>query len=195
MTGLTYDQVREEIERRVAEQMIGVRASVTMGQLRSVRIFVVGDVVRSGSYTVSGLSTITNALLASGGVSKVGSLRDIQLKRGGRTVTRLDLYELLLHGDTSHDQQLQQGDAIFVPPVGLTAGVAGEVQRPAIYEFRDGATVADLVQMAGGLKPDSAQRDAKLQRIDADGDRTVVDADLSSATGRRTQPQDWRRLA
>jgi protein involved in polysaccharide export with SLBB domain len=184
VTGLTYDQVREEIERRVAEQMIGVRASVTMGQLRSVRVFVVGDVVRPGSYVVSALSTITNALLVSGGVSKVGSLRDVQLKRGGSMVTRLDLYDLLLRGDTAQDRQLQQGDAIFVPPVGLTAGVAGEVQRPAIYEFRDGTTIADLVQMAGGLTPDSAQRQARLQRIGNDGERTVVDVDLLSTAGR-----------
>jgi polysaccharide biosynthesis/export protein len=184
VTGLSYEEVRREIERRVAEQMIGVRASVTMGQLRSVRIFMVGDVVRPGSYTVSALSTIINALLVSGGVSKVGSLRDIQLKRAGRTVTRLDLYDLLLRGDTSQDRQLQQGDAIFVPPVGPTAAVGGEVQRPAIYEFRSGTTVADLVQMAGGLKPDSAQRAAKLERIGADGDRTVLDLDLSAEAGR-----------
>jgi protein involved in polysaccharide export with SLBB domain len=184
VTGLTYDEARREIEKRVAEQMIGVRASVTMGELRSVRVFVVGDVVRPGSYTVSGLSTITNALLVSGGISEVGSLRDIQLKRAGRTVARLDLYDLLLLGDTSQDQLLQQGDAILVPPLGLTAAASGEVQRPAIYEFREGATVADLVKMAGGLSADSAQRAAKLQRIDTDGSRIVVDVDLSSAAGR-----------
>ncbi len=184
VTGLTYDEVREEIDRRIAEQMIGVRASVTMGQLRSVRIFLVGDVVRPGSYTVSALSTITNALLASGGVSKVGSLRDIQLKRGGRTVARLDLYDLLLRGDTSQDQQLQQGDAIFVPTIGSTAGIAGQVHRPAIYEFRSGTTVADLLQLSGGTKPEADTRFARIERIDPNRERTVINLDLATAADR-----------
>lgn len=179
-SGMSFDELRSEIEQRVNEQMIGVRASVTMGQLRSLRVFVVGDVLQPGSHSVSSMSTITGALFASGGVSEVGSLRNIELKRGGATVTRFDLYDLLLRGDTSRDLQLRQGDAIFVPPVGLTAGVVGQVRRPAIYEFRDGARVSDLVQLAGGLKPDSAMRAAKLERIEQSGERSVLDIDLSS---------------
>ncbi len=89
---------------------------------------------RPGSYTVSGLSTITNALFVSGGVTEIGSLRNIELKRKGRLVSRLDLYDLLLHGDTSNDARLLPGDVIFIPPVGKTVAVAGEVRRPAIYE-------------------------------------------------------------
>ncbi len=184
VTGMTFDAVRGEIERRVATQMIGVRASVTMGQLRSIRIFVVGDVVRAGAYTVSGLSTITNALFTSGGVSKIGSLRNIELKRGQQTVAHFDLYDLLLNGDTSQDRQLQPGDAIFVPAVGTTAGVAGQVQRPAIYEFRAGATVADLITLSGGLKADADPRVARLERIGADRERTVLNLDLSKSTDR-----------
>lgn len=184
VTGLTFDQVREEIDRRVSEQMIGVRASVTMGELRSIRIFVVGDVNRPGAYTVSGLSTITNALFASGGVSRIGSLRNIELKRGGSTVTRLDLYDLLLRGDTSRDLPLQQGDAIFVPPIGSTASIAGEVRRPAIYEFRDGATVADLVQLAGGLSPEADHRSLRLERIDNNRERSVINVDMTTDAGR-----------
>jgi protein involved in polysaccharide export with SLBB domain len=181
VTGLSFGDVRAEIEQRVAEQMIGVRASVTMGQLRSIRIFVVGDVVQPGAYTVSGLSTITNALFASGGVAAIGSLRNIELKRGGRTVAKLDLYDLLLRGDTSQDRQLEQGDAIFVPAVGSTAGVAGEVRRPAIYEFRNGATVGELVELAGGLNPAADPRLVRLERIDAQRERTVLNLDLSNA--------------
>ena len=184
VTGLTFDAMRRDIDQRVAAQMIGVRASVTMGELRSVRIFVVGDVKRPGSYTVSSLSTITNALFTSGGVSQVGSLRNVQLKRGRATVATLDLYELLLSGDTSKDLQLQQGDAIFVPPIGSTAAVAGQVHRPAIYEFRDGTTIADLVQLAGGLKAEADPRVVRLERVDADRARSVMNLDLSSAAGR-----------
>jgi polysaccharide biosynthesis/export protein len=183
VTGLTFDEMRAEIDRRVSGQMIGVRASVTMGELRSVRIFVVGDVKRPGSYTVSSLSTITNALFTSGGVSQVGSLRNVQLKRGGATVATLDLYDLLLSGDTSKDLQLRQGDAIFVPPIGRMATVAGQIHRPAIYEFRDGTTLARMVDLAGGLRPEADPRVVRLERVDADRSRSVMNVDLSTAAG------------
>jgi len=184
VSGLSFDDVREDIERRVADQMIGVRASVTMGQLRSLRVFVVGDVAEPGSHRIGSQSTITAALFASGGVSESGSLRNIELKRRGATVARFDLYDLLLKGDTSRDLPLQQGDAIFVAPLGATAGVAGQVRRPAIYEFRGGATVGDLLELAGGLKADAAHGAAKLQRIDASGERVVLDVDVAAAADR-----------
>jgi polysaccharide biosynthesis/export protein len=185
VSGMSFDQLRAEIERRVSDQLIGVRASVTTGELRALRVFVVGDVIEPGSHQVSSLSTVTGALFASGGIAPSGSLRAVELKRRGALVTRFDLYDLLLKGDTSRDLQLQQGDAIFVPPVGFTAGVSGQIQRPAIYEFRDGATVNDLLDMAGGAKPDAALRAAKLQRIDAGGSqRIVLDVDLTAATDR-----------
>ncbi len=118
VSGRRFEEVRADIEARVREQMIGTQASVGIGELRSIRVFVLGDAQVPGSYTVSGLSTITNALFVSGGVKKIGSLRNIQLKRAGRTVTTLDLYDLLLRGDTSADARLLPGDVIFVPPVG-----------------------------------------------------------------------------
>lgn len=184
VSGLTYDELRSEIDRRVSEQMIGVRASVTMGELRSIRVFVVGDVARPGAYTVSALSTITNALFASGGVSEIGSLRNVELKRGGATVTRLDLYDLLLRGDTSKDVQLQQGDAILVPAIGATASVLGEIRRPAIYEFRNGTTVGELLELAGGLTPQADARSLRLERIDANLERSIVDVDVTTSAGR-----------
>ena len=180
VSGSSFDQVRAEIEKRVTSQMIGVRPSVTMGEMRALRIFVVGDVVDPGSHAISSSSTITTALFASGGVSEAGSLRNIEVKRRGASITKFDLYDLLLEGDTSRDIQLQQGDAILVPPVGLTAGVAGLVRRPAIYEFRAGATVKDLIQLSGGLKPEAAQTAAKLQRVDPSGERTVLNLNLGS---------------
>lgn len=182
--GLTFDQLRSDIDRRVSEQLVGARASVTMGELRSIRVFVVGDVVLPGAYMVSSLSTITHALLASGGVSKIGSLRDIELKRAGKTVARLDLYDLLLRGDTSQDVQLEQGDAILVPPVGSTAGIAGQVRRPAIYEFRDGDTVGDLLDLAGGFTPDADPRRVRLERISAERERIVLELDLTEKSAR-----------
>ena len=187
VNGMSFDQVRSGVDERVSTQMIGVRASVTMGQLRSIKVFVVGDVTRPGAYTVSGLSTVTNALFTCGGVSKIGSLRNIELKRGGATVTRLDLYDLLLNGDTSKDVPLRQGDAILVPAIGSTASIAGEIRRPAIYEFRAGATVGDLVELSGGLSPQADPRQARLERIGANRERAVLNIDLSGDIGRNVR--------
>ena len=141
----TFDAARREIEQRVARQLIGTQASVTMADLRSIRVFVLGEAQKPGSYTVSGLSTMTNALFVSGGVKKIGSLRNIQLKRNGRVVSDLDLYDLLLHGDTSADRQLMPGDVIFIPPIGPTVTVYGQVRRPAVYELRSEKTMSQIV--------------------------------------------------
>lgn len=184
VSGLTFEELRDEITSRVAEQMIGVRASVTMGQLRSIRIFVLGDVARPGSYTVPAQATITHALFSGGGVSDIGSLRNVELKRGGQTVGKLDLYDLLLKGDTSGDEPLQQGDAVFVPAVGSTAGVTGQVRRPALYEFRAGDTIADLLYLSGGLTPSADPRLVTLERIGADRERTIANLDLTNPTHR-----------
>ena len=178
VAGLPFSDLRADLEKRVAEQMIGVKAAISMGALRSIRVFVLGDVTRPGSYTVSGLSTMTNALFVSGGIRPIGSLRNVQLKRNGRVVARLDLYDLLLNGDTSDDVRLQPGDAIFVPPIGPTAGVAGEVRRPAIYELRGETRVARLVDIAGGLLPTAAPRMSQLERLVARGNQTLVDVNL-----------------
>jgi protein involved in polysaccharide export with SLBB domain len=185
--GMKYEAVRAEIERLASQELIGVRASVKLGDLRSIRIFVLGDVPHPGSYTVSGLSTVTNALVASGGVSKVGSLRNISVKRGGSAVGTLDLYDLLLAGDTSRDIRIQPGDAIFVPPVGATAGVAGRVRRPAIYELRAGATAAELLRLSGGAAPDADLSAAKLESINAAHERVVRDLDLTNERDAATQ--------
>jgi polysaccharide export outer membrane protein len=183
-SGLRFDEVRAAIESRVTQQMIGTQVSVTMGELRSIRVFVLGDAETPGSYTVSGLSTMTNALFSSGGVKKIGSLRNIQLKRAGRTVSTLDLYDLLLNGDTSADMRLLPGDVIFVPPVGATVGLAGEVRRPAIYELRNETTAAQLLQLGGGLMPDADPALATLERVNEQRQRTTIDVNLTGAPGR-----------
>jgi protein involved in polysaccharide export with SLBB domain len=184
VAGLSLDDVRVLIAGQIAERMIGVRSSITLGELRSIRVFVLGDVTRPGSFTVSSLSTMTNALFASGGVLPTGSLRDVQLKRNGQLVQRLDLYSLLLRGDSSGDARLQPGDVIFVPPAGPTVAVDGEVRRPAIYEIKGSATVGDLVSMAGGFLPTAFPGSARIERIGPEGRRTVETLDLRTAAGR-----------
>ena len=165
VAGITFSELRRDLDRRVQEMLIGTQVSVSMGQLRTIRVFVLGDVNAPGSYVVGSLATISSALYLSGGISEVGSLRDIQLKRAGRVVATLDLYDLLLRGDTAGDARLQAGDAIFVPPVGATVGVGGAVKRPAIYEAKGRLTLAAAVGLAGGLSPDAYGAGATIERI------------------------------
>lgn len=179
VTGMRFVELKEDLARRIHKKMLGVKAYVSLGALRSMRVFVMGDVNRPGSYMVSSLSTMTNALFVSGGVKTIGSLRDIQLKRSGKTVQHFDLYGLLLKGDTSKDARIQPGDVIFVPPVGETVGITGEVRRPAIYEIRKKQTVQQLIEMAGGLLPTAYSPASQLQRISPQGERTLVNVDLS----------------
>jgi len=194
VSGMTYDAAREVIEARVAKQLIGSHVSVTMGDLRSIRVFVLGDAEKPGSYTVSGLSTMTNALFVSGGVKKIGSLRNIALKRDGRLITTLDLYDLLLRGDTSGDRQLLPGDVIFIPPIGNTVSVYGSVRRPAIYELKGEKTAADAIAMAGGLLPDADAVDGQLERILPSRLRQMHNIDLNAALGRSTPLQNGDKL-
>jgi polysaccharide export outer membrane protein len=184
VSGMTFDAARETIEQRVAKQLIGSRVSVTMGNLRSIRVFVLGEAEKPGSYTVSGLSTMTNALFVSGGVKKIGSLRNIELKRNGHLVTTLDLYDLLLHGDTSGDRQLLPGDVIFIPPIGNIVSVYGAVRRPAIYELKGERTAQQAIELAGGLLPDADAKLGQLERILPSRLREMQNVDLSAAAGR-----------
>lgn len=190
VAGLTFEELKKNIGQRAAKQMIGVSSHVTLGPLRTILVFVMGDVVRPGSYTVSSLSTLTNALFASGGVTAVGSLREIQLKRHGKLITTLDFYDLLLKGDTSRDVRLHGGDVIFVPPIGRTAGVSGEVRRPAIYELREEQTVKELLILAGGMTPSAYSKGAQLERVAKSGDRVQEDLDLGMEKAMRTGLRD-----
>jgi protein involved in polysaccharide export with SLBB domain len=196
VAGLGMDAARQRIASATAAQMMGARVGVTLGKLRSIRVFVLGDVKRPGSYTVGGLSTMTNALLASGGLRPIGSLRHVQLKRSGRLIQELDLYDLLLRGDTHADARLQAGDVIFVPPVTRTVSVVGEIRRPAIYELDREQTVAELVALAGGMTAQADPQSATIERIDEQHERTVATVDLLSEAGRaeRLRTGDLLRL-
>ena len=186
VAGIPFSEFRADLKKRVQEMLIGTQVSVTMGQLRTIRVFVLGDANQPGSYVVNGLATMAGALYRSGGISRVGSLRDIQLKRNGRVVARLDLYDLLINGDTSGDQRLQPGDVIFVPPVGDTVAVGGAVKRPAIYETRANTSVADVVRLAGGLSNEAFGEGSRLERINDNGDRAVLAVNLDDVAAAAT---------
>ena len=183
VAGMRFDEVRELLRQRFEQQIIGAKAVATMGALRTIRVLLVGEVVKPGDYTVSGLTTLLNTLMSTGGIKRTGTLRHIELKRAGAKVASMDLYDVLLRGDTSGDVQLQQGDVIFVPPIGPTVGIAGEVQRPAIYELRNESTIKELIALAGGLLPTASLADAHIERIQ-DGMRyTLIDAPLNNPKG------------
>jgi polysaccharide biosynthesis/export protein len=182
--GLSLGSLRSMLSNRVERQLIGTHARITLSDLRSSRVLVVGDAETPGSYIVSGMSTVTNALFASGGVKPIGSLRDIEVKRAGRTVGRLDVYDVLLRGDTANDIRLEAGDAVFIPPVGPTVGVDGEVHRPAIYELAHERTAAEMVRMAGGLTPSAEPRVVTVERMSDAGDHMVLSINLTTAAGR-----------
>jgi polysaccharide export outer membrane protein len=187
VAGLTFTQAQDVINTIISEQMIGVRSSITMGVLRTIRVFVLGEAMQPGSYTVSALSTVTNALFASGGITRVGSLRNIQLKRQGKTVTTLDVYDLLLHGDTSDDKRLLPGDVIFIPTVGDTVAVKGEVKRPAIYELKGEASAAAIVDLAGGLTSLAHPQLTRVERLNGTGEKSLITLDLSTSKDRNFQ--------
>lgn len=180
LAGLTFSEAKKKVVATINQKMIGVSASVAMGQLRSIRVFVLGEAYMPGSYVISPLSTMTNALVLSGGISELGSLRNIQLKRQGKLIHTLDLYDLLLKGDTSNDAQLQSGDVVFIPPVGATVGIKGEVRRPAFYELKGNELVSNVVGYAGGMLSSAYPELATLQRINNKGERTLLNVNLNN---------------
>jgi protein involved in polysaccharide export with SLBB domain len=184
--GKNFSAVQADLESRVSRQMIGVSASVSMGQTRAIRVFVLGEANSPGSYTVSGLSTMTTALFVSGGVKPIGSLRNVQLKRQGAVVRTLDVYDLLLKGDTGNDAKLMPGDVIYIPTVGATVAVEGEVKRPAIYELKGTQTAIDAVALAGGLTAEADTRKVSLTRIEGQRQRVVMEVNLNATGSART---------
>src|SRR5947209_5330354 len=189
VAGVRYDQLNDHIRASISRVFKNFHLNVTMGRLRSIQVFVVGQVRRPGSYTVSSLSTLVNTLFTSGGPSKRGSMRRIQLKRNGKVVTNFDLYDLIANGDKSKDSQLLPGDVIYVPPVGRLVALAGSVNLPAIFELKDHDTLGDVIAFAGGLTTTAAGQRAILERIDERHSRTADEFPLS-ADGLKRELQD-----
>lgn len=195
VAGMTFAKMQELIDITVAERMVGVKASTTMGALRTIRVFVLGEVKRPGSFSVGALATMTNAIFASGGITPVGSLRKIQLKRAGKLIGEMDLYDLLLSGDTSGDQRLLPGDVIFIPPAQTTVEVTGSVHRPARYELNGNHTLAALVKMAGGLTNTSHSSEVAVTRVNDIGERSLFNTDFTQATGKRFKLEDGDQIS
>ncbi len=183
VAGLSFSDLEEIIQDLVSNKFIGTQSRVTLDKLRSINIFVLGEALQPGMYTVSSLSSLTNAILKNGGVKITGSLRNIELKRKGETITSFDAYDLLLNGDTTNDVRLIEGDVVFIPSIGKTLGIDGEVNRPGIYELKDDETLLDLLNFAGRLKPKANRLSADIRRISPLGSGfDLISVDLSEDT-------------
>ena len=181
VTGLLFRNLPAFLRTNLGHVYRNFDFTVSMGQLRSIPILVVGQARRPGTYTVSSLSTLVNALFASGGPSSQGSMRRIQLKRGTRVVTEFDLYDLLLNGDKSRDARLLPGDVVYIPPAGPQVAVAGSINNPAIFELKEEQTAGQLLQLAGGLSAVADGQMATLERIRDRRIRETLDLKLDAA--------------
>ena len=165
VAGVRYAELHDYLQAEIGRVFRNFQLSVSMGRLRAMQVFVVGQVRRPGTYTISSLSSLVDALFASGGPSKRGSMRRIQLKRDGKVVSTFDLYDLIANGDKSKDAKLQSGDVIYVPPVGALVALAGSVSNPAVFELQEHSTLGEVIGYAGGLTNTAAGQHAIVERI------------------------------
>lgn len=185
VAGVSYGQLPTVLNGQIGQYLKDFQLSVTMGRLRMVKVYVVGQVTAPGDYDVAGLSTVLNALTAAGGPTKNGSLRTVSIKRNGRVLETVDLYDFFLKGDKSKDIRLLPGDTIYVPSIGPVAGVGGNVRRPAIYELKHEKTLAELLTLADGLIPTGYLQRVQISRVDAHDKKTVTDINLDpTASGK-----------
>ncbi len=182
LAGMKFEEARKFLNEKVKKHLIGTEISITLAELRSISIYVLGEAYKPGLYTMSGLSSISNALFVSGGVNEQGSLRNIQLKRDDHVIGTYDFYEFLLKGQVDRSLRLQDGDIIFIPFIRNKVEIGGAFKRPFIYEFVEGETIQDAIQLAGGFAS-NVPPDARLElsRIDDDNfERKLNYFDISS---------------
>jgi protein involved in polysaccharide export with SLBB domain len=181
VAGLRFDELQQQISAEVNRVYRNYKISISLGHLRSIQVYVVGEARRPGAYTISALSTVLNALFASGGPNVQGSLRSIQIRRNGHTFPDFDLYDLVLNGDKSKDVRLESGDTIFIPPVGAQIALAGSVRHPGIYELKQQSTVEDVLKLAGSFSATGVPSHLKLERIEPDHSRQAMNVSLDAA--------------
>ncbi len=178
VAGETITHAQEMIQKALGEQFQNVRVEISLARLRTVRIYVVGDVQRPGAYDISSLSTPMNALYAAGGPTSRGSLRTLRHYRGKELVRELDLYDFLLHGVRSDIDRLLPGDTILIPPVGPQVAVSGMVRRPAVYELKGEQGLNEVLDLAGGVLVSASLRQINVERVDAHERHTMLSVQL-----------------
>jgi protein involved in polysaccharide export with SLBB domain len=178
VAGRTLGDVQRMVQSVLRTQFRDVAADVSLGRIRSVRIYVVGDVAGPGAYDISSLSTPLNAIYAAGGPTSRGSLRHLRHFRGNQLVQEIDAYDLLLHGVHSEMARLQSGDTILVPPIGPEVTIEGMVRRPAIYELGREKSLAEALELSGGVLPTGTLRHVDVERTVAHEKRTMLRLDI-----------------
>lgn len=182
LAGLRFANLRDHLRAAIGRSFHGFELSVSLGQLRSIRVYVTGFALAPGSYTVSALSTLVNVLFHAGGPDKAGNLRAIELWRSGKRVATVDFYDFLLHGRHDNALRLMPEDVLHIPALGGEVAIAGAVNRPAIYQVNSGETLGDLIGFAGEPSVIASQHRVVLERIGDDGRRFVAEHPLSDAT-------------
>jgi polysaccharide export outer membrane protein len=190
VTGLKFNELKELLQMEFSKYYTGFEMNVSMGALRTIRVYVVGNAEKPGAYTVSSLSTLINALFEAGSPSKTGTLRDIQVKRNHDTVVHFDMYDFLLKGDKTKDIRLMPEDVIFIPSIGPLVGIAGSVNNPAIYELKRETTISQLIEMASGLGDIAFKGRVQINRIVNNNRQIVFESDLAEAKGMKVQGGD-----
>jgi protein involved in polysaccharide export with SLBB domain len=187
VSGKTLGDVQQLVQKALATEYRDTSADVSVARLRTVRVYVVGEVGEPGAYDISSLSTPLNALVAAGGVTQRGSLRALKHFRGRQLLEEVDAYDLLLHGETPDAKRLENGDTLMIPSMGPQVTITGMVRRPAIYELHDEKTLADALDLAGGILPAATLKHVEVQRLDAHEKRTMLSLDLSADGGSEAQ--------
>ncbi|CAG9297722.1 SLBB domain-containing protein [Celerinatantimonas diazotrophica] len=195
VAGLTFRELKNNLNNRIKKQILGVDTAISLGSLRTMQVYVSGDVYQPGAYNIPSLATVTQALIAAGGFRKTGSLRHIIVRRNHKIIDRLDLYNLLLKGETKHDIRLQSGDTVFVEAKGPEVSISGQIRRPAVYEIKAGETLGELIKSAGGSKADAYLQQVEIKRFAEDGVH-VLTANAENAQGLdlKLHPGDKVRL-
>ncbi|PKN32939.1 MAG: hypothetical protein CVU61_15680 [Deltaproteobacteria bacterium HGW-Deltaproteobacteria-19] len=196
VAGMTFEEMSKKVITQ-AQQIVGASVDISMGSLKTIPIFVLGDVRRPGAYTIGSFATITDALLIAGGPTDIGSMRKVQLRRKGKTVGTFDLYDLFLKGDRSGDMTVQRDDVVFVPVVGPIVGVAGNVRRPAIYELRETLDLKHVFDLAGGIIPSAYLQQIQVSRVQNNERQVVIDLndrELRKSSGFLLQDADLVRI-
>lgn len=178
VAGKSLADVQTDLQKTMRTQLRDISVDISLSRLRTIRVYVVGDVLRPGAYDIGSLSTPLNALFAAGGPTGRGSLRNLKHYRGNTLVQDVDVYDLLLHGIRGDVQRLENGDTVMVPPLGPQITIDGMVRRPAIYETKDEKSLADVIALAGGLLPTATLRHVEVQRTVAHEKKTMLSVDI-----------------
>jgi protein involved in polysaccharide export with SLBB domain len=179
VSGRTLSDVQQAAQQTLRNQYRDVFVDVSLSRLRTVRVYVVGDVAEPGAYDISALSTVLNALFEAGGVTPGGSLRALKHYRGKELIEEVDTYDLLLHGVRGDMRRLENGDTLMVPPLGAEVTVEGMVRRPAVYELHGETTLEEALELAGGILPAAALQHIEVQRLQAHEKRTMLNVDVT----------------